>query len=187
MGEPAISMTRAYERDEDLAAALAAGQPGAWQQLFDEHHQRIFQYAFIRTSNRSDADDIASSVFVEAVKNIGSFTYRGVPVSAWLFRIARNEIADLLKRRGRTSTQSLSDDRLAGSLRATDSMEGRDGLSDVTSAMSHLKSEYRDVILLRFLHGLSVAETSAVMDKSEGAIKVTQTRALQSLRRALDG
>ncbi len=187
MGDPAISAARPYENEEDLAAALAARDHAAWQQLFDEHHQRIFHFALIRTGDRSDADDLASTVFTEAVKGIDSFTYRGLPVSAWLFRIARNEIADHMKRRASRPAHSLTDERVAQTLSARDAIAPGDDMRDVSHALGQLKDEYRDVILLRFVHGLNVAETAAVMDKSEGAVKVTQTRALQSLRRVIDG
>jgi|CXWL01.1.fsa_nt_gi RNA polymerase sigma-70 factor (ECF subfamily) len=186
MGDPAISATRAYEREEDLAAALAARDRDAWQQLFDEQHERIFRFAFLRTGDRADADDVASIVFAEAVKSIDSFRYRGWPVSAWLFRIARNEIADHMKHRARRRTHSLTDERVAQTLHARDAIAPSDDMRDVSRALGEIKNEYRDVILLRFVHGLNVAETAAVMDKSEGAVKVTQTRALQSLRRVLD-
>src|SRR6478672_9416198 len=102
MGERAISLARPFEREEDLAAALAAGEQDAWRQLFDENYRRVYQFAYLRTGHGADADDIASSVFVEAVKGIHTFQFRGVPVAAWLFRIARNQTADLLERRSRT-------------------------------------------------------------------------------------
>jgi RNA polymerase sigma-70 factor (ECF subfamily) len=187
MGDPAISAARPYEREEDLATALAARDHAAWQQLFDDHHRRIFQFALLRTGDRADADDIASIVFTEAVRSIDSFRYRGAPVSAWLFRIARNEIADHLKRRASKPAHSLSDERVGASLAAQDTFGPGDAMRDVSSALGKLKVEYRDVILLRFVHGLNVAETASAMEKSEGAVKVMQTRALQSLRRALDG
>lgn len=187
MGDPAISAARPYENEEDLAAALAARDQAAWQQLFDEQHQRIFHFALLRIGDRADADDLASTVFTEAVKGIDSFRYRGLPVSAWLFRIARNEIADHMKRRASRPAHSLTDERVAHTLSARDAIAPGDDMRDVSHALGQLKDEYRDVILLRFVHGLNVAETAAVMDKSEGAVKVTQTRALQSLRRVIDG
>jgi RNA polymerase sigma-70 factor (ECF subfamily) len=97
MGEQAITQPRAYDGERELVAALSALDPGAWRQLFQEQYGRVYAYAWLRTGNVADAEDVAANVFVEAVKGIRSFRYRGIPVAAWLFRIAHNETADALK------------------------------------------------------------------------------------------
>jgi len=182
MGAQAIPSTHVFKRDEDLAVALAALDPRAWRQLFDEQYQRVYNYALVRTGNLADADDIAASVFVEAVKGIRGFNYRGTPVAAWLFRIAHNETVDLLKRRQRTQAESIDVAEASRQLAATDAFAVSDEWREVRDGIGALKPEHRDVLMLRLVEGRSVAEVAAMLGKSEGAIKVTQMRALQSLR-----
>lgn len=187
MGEAAAPDPRPYEHEEDLAAALASLEPGAWRQLFREHHQRVYNYAYVRTGNTADAEDIAANVFVEAVKGIDRFQYRGVPVAAWLFRIAHNETVDHLKRRKRMTATSLEHPEAAGELIARDRISQAESWRDVSEAMGKLKQEHRDVLMLRLVEGRSVSETAALLGKTEGAVKVMQMRALQSLRTRLHG
>ena len=186
MGEAAAPEPRPYEREDDLATALASLEPGAWRQLFHEHHQRIYNYAYLRTGNTADAEDIAANVFVEAVKGINRFQYRGAPVAAWLFRIAHNETVDHLKRRRRTATTSLENPEAADELQARDEIGQAEDWRDVREAMGTLKQEYRDVLMLRLVEGQNVAETAALLGKTEGAVKVMQMRALRALRTRLD-
>lgn len=182
MGAQAIPTTNVFKRDEDLAVALAALDPRAWRQLFEEQYQRVYSYALVRTGNLADADDIAATVFVEAVKGIRGFNYRGTPVAAWLFRIAHNETVDLLKRRRRTQAESIDVAEASRQFAAHDAFTVADEWREVRDGIGHLKPEHRNVLMLRLVEGRSVAEVAALLGKSEGAVKVTQMRALQSLR-----
>lgn len=182
MGAQAIPTTRVFPGDEELAFALAELDPRAWRQMFDEQYQRVYNYALLRTGNLADADDIAASVFIEAVKGIQGFNYRGTPVAAWLFRIAHNETVDLLKRRRRMQTESIDVAEASRQLAAKDAFVVADEWREVREGIGALKAEHRDVLMLRLVEGRSVAEVAAMLGKSEGAVKVTQMRALQALR-----
>lgn len=183
MGQSAIAATPPDQaREAEFARALAAHDQQAWRQLFDEHHERIHRYAWLRTGNAADADDVAASVFAEAVRGIGKFEYRGTPVVAWMLRIAHNECVDLIKRRARTNTSALDDE---AHLPARDESAGRGELRDVADAVGTLNEDQRNVLQLRLVEGRSVREVAAMLKKSEGAVKVTQMRALQALRKRL--
>jgi RNA polymerase sigma-70 factor, ECF subfamily len=184
MGQSTVAVPRAYEREEEFAAALASLEPAAWRQLFDENYQRVHGYAYLRTGNAADADDIAANVFTEAVKGIRGFRYRGTPVAAWIFRIAHHETADHLKRRARQRTTSLENPEAAAGLRARDGASP-DEWRDLADALAGLKPAYRDVLLLRLVEGRSVSEAAKILGKSEGAVKVTQMRALKAVRSRL--
>ncbi len=185
MGERAIPIPRAFEREDEFARALAALHPAAWRQLFDEQYRRVYAYAYVRTGAPADAEDVASNVFAEAARGIGGFRFRGAPVAAWLLRIAHNETVDLLKRRSKQQTTSIEHTDGADALQARDETAGAAEWREVSEALGTLKQGHRDVITLRLIEGRSVAETAAILRKSEGAVKVTQMRALQSLRRKL--
>ena len=176
---------RPFERDEDLALALASLDAGAWRQLFEENYQRVYAYAYLRTGNTADAEDVAAKVFVEAVRGIRRFRFRGVPVAAWLSRIAHHETVDLVQQRQRARGASLDHPEASSATVAPDPMALSDEWQDVSRAVGRLKQAHRDVLLLRLVEGRSVAETAALLGKSEAAVKVTQMRALKALREKL--
>lgn len=176
---------RSYEREDDLAAALAALEAIAWRQLFQENYRRVFKYALVRTGNLADADDITSSAFASAVRGIRQFRYQGVPVAAWLLRIAHNETVRALERRKRTATATLDHPQAVVS-RAPDAIAPHDELADVGEAMGQLKPEHREVLMLRIVEDRSVQDVAQILGKSEAAVKMLQTRALQGLRRQLE-
>lgn len=177
----------AFEREQDLVAALRQYDPDAWQQLFQEHYQRVYRYAYLRTGNAADADDIASTVFVEAAKGIANFEYRGAPVASWLFRIAHNETVDALKKRSRTAAASLDHPDAAAAVSTRGDMAASDDWRDLSDALGKIKHEHREVLTLRLIEGRSVHEVARMLGKTEGAVKVMQMRALQSLRGKLNG
>jgi RNA polymerase sigma-70 factor (ECF subfamily) len=183
MGEHAIGLAGAADHEVAFAAALAARDADAWRRLFDENYRRVFAYAYVRTGTVADAEDVASNVFAEAVRGISGFRYRGVPVTAWLLRIAHNETVDLLKRRRKRAETGIEAvrDRAIGRDQIADSGEWR----DVSDALEALKPEQREVVHLRLIEGRSVAEVAALLGRTEGAVKVTQMRALKAMRRRL--
>lgn len=176
---------RAFEREDELASALAAHDAAAWRQLFEEQYQRVYNYAYLRTGNAADADDIAATTFVEAVRGIARFHYRGTPVAAWLFRIAHHETVDLLKRRKRAQAAPLESDS-ALNTGSIDEIAQAGRRRELAEALGALGEEHRQIVMLRLVEGRSVAETAAMLGKSEGAVKMGQVRALKKLRSLLD-
>jgi RNA polymerase sigma-70 factor (ECF subfamily) len=172
-----------FADEGDLARALAALDDRAWRQLFEENYGRMYAYAYLRLGNADDAEDVASAVFTEAVRSISTFRYRGIPVASWLYRIAHHETVDALKRR--RSALPLEDDHaVATDGAAFTAIEDRHTLG---AALGAVKTEHREVLLLRFVEDRSVRDTAAALRKSEGAVKVLQTRALRALRSKLGG
>jgi RNA polymerase sigma-70 factor (ECF subfamily) len=185
MSQQAIPAQRAFEREDEFARALGERDASAWRQLFDEQYGRVFAYAYARTGSSHDAEDVASNVFVEAVRGIHGFRFRGAPVAAWLLRIAHNETVDLLKRRSRRQETPLEGAVAADIAVARDEIAAAGHGREIGAALGALKREHREVITLRLIEGRSVAESAAILRKTEGAVKVLQMRALQSLRRKL--
>lgn len=173
------------QREAELVDKLTALDGEAWRALFDAHHTRVFGYAFVRLGNASDAEDVTSAVFTAAVRGIRSFRYRGVPVTAWLMRIAHHETVDALNRRKRQP--AALDGAAPGEPAAAGEYERTVDRLDVGHALGQLKQEQRDVLLLRFFDDCTIRETADLLQKSEGAVKVLQLRALRSLRTRLGG
>ncbi len=173
---------RAGQSEQELVDRLLALDGSAWRELFEANYGRVYGYAYLRLGNAADAEDVAASVFSEAIKSIRSFRYRGIPVAGWLFRIAHHETVDALKRRQRLPASIVGDP--GGE--HTDLAKAIDRM-DLGDALGGLKQEHRDVLMLRFIEDRSVRDTAEILRKTEGAVKVLQLRALRAMRARIGG
>jgi RNA polymerase sigma-70 factor (ECF subfamily) len=171
------SRATASEQIERLAALDAT----AWQALYDEYFGKMRSFAYARTGDISLAEDIASEVFAAAVQRIGAYRQTGAPISAWLYRIARNLTADQVERQKRRPRLSLDEVEVEAPGMGL-SFEER---GDLLQALKLLTREQQEVLALRFFNDCTVEETAHAMGKNTGAIKVLQHRALGALRRHL--
>jgi len=177
-------MTTAVEQsqEEELVRRAKTGESEAWTSLFDQHYASLYRYAYARLRSREEAEDVAAQVFLEAIKGIDGFTYRGRPILAWLYRIARNLIVEQVRRQVRGehfAVLSRADNAYAA---APD--EALD-LLVLLDAISHLTSDQREVIILRFILALPAKDVAHLLSKNETAVYALQVRAINSLRRSL--
>jgi RNA polymerase sigma-70 factor (ECF subfamily) len=174
-----------------LVERAQAGDMHAWASLYSRYVDTVFRFVYFRVGSRQLAEDITSDVFLRALRRIGSYTWQGRDLGAWLVTIARNMIADHFKSgryRLEVTTGDVFDrDDADHSLEGHPELTVVDHLTNVAllGALQQVTDEQRDVLTLRFLRGLTVAETAVAMGKQEGAIKALQYRAVRSLRRAL--
>lgn len=168
-GDEAEQVGRARERDSAI-----------WAHWYDIYYPLLFRYAYVRIGRREDAEDVTSQVFLEALKAIHGFTYRGRPVLAWLYGIARNLVAQKVRQDARASkaTATLMTDE-------TQPGHAEQVLAhiDLTRAIARLTRDQQDVLAMRFFLSMSLRETAEALGKTENAIAVLQVRALASLRR----
>ena len=167
--------------DDRLLVEAAQADPARFLELYDRYVDRIFAFVSRRAGNRAVAEDITSHVFEHALRTIGQFEWRGVPLSAWLFRIASNALADHWRERGRAADQPPPDVPDAGEL---DDLERRLVLYRQVDRLPQLQ---RDVIRLRFVEEKSIREVADALGRSEGAVKQLQLRALGRLRKSMGG
>jgi len=170
---------------DEQAIVLAAqrGDEGALTTLYEHYFPRVYRYVAARLGNTEDTEDVTEEVFLRLIDNIGSFTFRGLPFGAWVFRIARNEIVSHVRRQKvRSATAPLSEfipDLSADHVTAT---EFSFTMAEVREATGKLSEAQRQVIALRFGAGLSVAETAASLKKTENNVKVLQHKAIARLQ-----
>lgn len=160
------------------------GDAQAFAALYDRYVDRVYRFVVYRVQGDSAlAEDITSEVFLRALRKIKGFTWQGRDVGAWFLTIARNLVLDHFKS-GRARLEVLgietpiSDDRVVD---AEDAALSRVSTQDLYKAIQRLGNEQQEVIYWRFLQGYSVAETAAAMDKTDGAIKALQYRAVKAL------
>ena len=185
--DPAGNDHEPEETVRTLVARAQAGDPEAFGELYDRYVDLVYRYIYYRVGSQALAEDLTSEAFLRALRRITSFTWQGRDIGAWFVTIARNLIADHFKS-GRYRLEVTTADMLDAD-RAEDGPEGAvlDSLTNVTllEAVKQLGPEQQECVVLRFLQGLSVAETALAMGKNEGAIKALQYRAVRALGRLL--
>lgn len=174
-----------------LVERAQAGESEAFGQIYDRYMETVFRFIYFRVGNRQLAEDLTSDTFLRALKRIGSFTWQGRDLGAWLVTIARNLVADHFKS-GRyrleiTTGDVLDPDKEDRGPEGTPETAVVEHITNVTllTAVKQLNPEQQECIVLRFLQGFSVAETAQAMGKNEGAIKALQYRAVRALARLL--
>lgn len=163
------------------------GDGEAFGQLYESYADTVFRYIYYRVSNRQLAEDLTSETFVRALRRISTFTWQGRDFGAWLVTIARNLVADHFKSsryRLEVPTGEMMDSDETGPS-TEDSVLTYFSDKALLDAVCQLNPQQRECVTLRFLHGLSVAETARIMDKNDGAIKTLQYRAIRTLARLL--
>lgn len=172
------------ERDPDWAAVRAAQRDrAAFDVLYRRYLSRVYGYAFYQLGNHHDAEDVTERVFLSALRGIDRYRDRGSTFRAWLFRIAHNAVANAHRSRGRRRTEPLPADPawIAPDADPAGLVTRADEVHAVLRAVATLPEARRQVILLRFVDGLSTAEVGKVLDRSPGAVRVLQHRALSDL------
>jgi RNA polymerase sigma-70 factor (ECF subfamily) len=175
------------ERIAGLVALAQQGDAEAFGMVYDCYVDQIYRYLYYRVGSHALAEDLTSETFLRALRRIDSFTYTGKDIGAWFTTIARNLVTDHVKS-SRFKLEVSTADMLDAD-RGDDGIETQviERLRDAAllDAVRQLKPEQQECIVLRFLQGLSVAETSGVMGRSEGAVKQLQLRAVRALAKLL--
>jgi RNA polymerase sigma-70 factor (ECF subfamily) len=154
--------------------------------LYDGYYDKIALYIFTRIGDRAEAEDLASEVFLKALRSLDSYQERGLPMHSWLFRIAHNLTVDYLRKMSKQRMVSLDMVEITDTANPEEIAETRLQMEKLSVALECLPAPEREVIDLRFFAGLSATEVGKILGKSPGAARQMQCRALRSLRKALD-
>nr|HID14242.1 sigma-70 family RNA polymerase sigma factor [Anaerolineae bacterium] len=162
------------------------GDPAAFTEIYDRHQPAIYRYIYYRVGDVATAEDLTSEVFVRLVEGIDRFVYRGRPLLAWLYTIARNLVTDHWRRTGQATMLPLDEQLVAEAGDLEQAAERGLAQRRLAAALVHLTEDQRQVIVLKFIEGLDNEETARILGKSVGAVKSLQHRALAALRRILE-
>lgn len=161
------------------------GDGEAFARLYDRYVDQTFGYIYRRVGHRQTAEDLTGDVFLRAFRRLNTFEWQGVDLGAWIMTIARNRVHDHFKsarfRLERNTDETPEDPAPSGPDDPERVTMARDMARALGQALEHLKDDHREVIELRFVHDMSVAETAEVMGRTVGATKALQYRALRSL------
>lgn len=170
--------------EEDVLTRASQGDRDAFGMLYERYIDRIFNYVYYRTGNLHDAEDLTARVFQRAMNHIKNYTDRGVPFSAWLYRIAHNLVANWHRDRSRRQEIPINDVPILPS--KGDHPEKNLVRSQEEDALlrliRRLPPERQNLLILKFVENMSNAEIGAIMGRSEGAVKSLYHRTLLALR-----
>ncbi len=175
------------EPDEGIRVEAAKTSPDAFGELYELYVDRIYSYIYHRVGNVHDAEDLTSRTFYRALSHLSGYENKGVPFSAWLYRIAHNLVANWHRDRGRRPVVALDDIVLCAraDLHPESVAESNDETRLLGEAIERLEGVRRELLVLKFAEGLSNAEIGSIMGRSEGAIKSLYHRTLLALRKDL--
>jgi RNA polymerase sigma-70 factor (ECF subfamily) len=171
--------------EESLVRRAQKNDQEAFAQLYEEHFNKIYRYLALRIGNEMEAEDMTQQVFLNALQSLSSFRWKGVPFSAWLFRIAHNQAVDHLRRTKKRASVPLDESLVAGGDSPHSAAERKMDIEQLLAATRRLTEAQREVISLRFSSELSIAQVARIMGRSQGAVKALQHSAIVALRRTM--
>ncbi|NIS80048.1 MAG: sigma-70 family RNA polymerase sigma factor [Anaerolineales bacterium] len=173
-----------HEVDDLELAKQAATDAEAFGELYERHIRRIYNYIYYRTGNHHDAEDLTARVFQRALHHMANFEDKGVPFSAWLYRIAHNLVANWHRDRSRRPVVPLEDHVAVGEVSDHPEIEAivKEEHSMLLTAVRSLPDDRQQLLILKFVERLSNAEIGEIMGRTEGAIKSLYHRTLIALR-----
>jgi len=168
--------------------------PEAFKHLFNKYYNAIFNYVLRRTCNSALAKDITANTFMNALDNIKKYRWRGISFSAWLYRIATNEIHRHYRREKRNT--SLSPEQMAGIqgesssdqelLEAEQAFIKHEQFRRIHAAIASLKPKYQSAIMLRYFENLSIREIAQILNISDNTVKTHIRRGLDQLKKSYE-
>jgi RNA polymerase sigma-70 factor (ECF subfamily) len=173
--------------DADLIRRAQGGNVNAVGELYDRHHTRIFKYVWSQVRDEHLAEDLTGEVFVRMVTGLPNYRLQKVPFQAWLYRIAHNLTVDHYRKASRRERVPLyhAEGQRDEENDPASIVERQLSVERVQRALDELDPTQGEVVVLRFLVGLSLREVALTLDKTVGAVKSLQYRGLVALRAAL--
>jgi RNA polymerase sigma-70 factor (ECF subfamily) len=179
-----VRRTEAELDEERLLVEAAQRDRAAFARLYDRYFDQIYSYVYYHCGSREQAEDVTAATFERALSDLPNFSWRGVPYSAWLYRVASNLLA---RDRRRPAWLELKEGAplAAAEPEPDQAWLVREQESELHAAIRQLPPDQRQAILLRFFAGMRNREVGEVMNRSEGAVKLLVFRAVSNLRRNL--
>jgi RNA polymerase sigma-70 factor, ECF subfamily len=175
------------KEERDLVKKAKRGERESFGILYDKHFDAIYRFILLKTGNKTDAEDISHQVFLSAWQKINKYEFQGFPFSSWLYKIASNAVIDHWRTsKPNVSIDLVSENYLSELPELHNNLDQKFELKLVKNAIPRLEPDQQSVIIMRFVDELSTKEIANILDKSEGAVRVIQHRALKQLRKLIE-
>ncbi|MBI2329358.1 MAG: sigma-70 family RNA polymerase sigma factor [Chloroflexi bacterium] len=173
------------QNEENLVRRARQRDQKAFAELYEEHFDKVYRYVALRIGDRTEAEDMTQQVFLKALQSVSSFQWKGIPFTAWLFRIAHNQVVDYLRKKTRQAAIIFDESLVSRDSNPQLLAEHHQDIEQLLLATKRLTESQRQVISLRFASELSIAQVAQIMGKSQGAVKALQHSAIVALRKEL--
>lgn len=170
--------------EEKLIEKAKKGENEAFAQLYDRYVEKIYRFIYLKIFHKADSEDLTQQVFLNAFKNIKKYKYKGFPFSSWLYKIALNLVIDYYRQRKEEEIEisellfELKDESNNFLKQFDFDLE----IAKIKQIIKKLPQDQQDVLILKFVNDLDNKEIAEILNKSEGAIRVIQHRALKQLK-----
>lgn len=177
-------MTEDQIAEEQKIVEAAKNDARAFAAIYDRYFEQIFNFILRRTDDEELTDDLTSQTFLKALQSLKKYEFRGLPFSAWLYRIASNEVNKHYNKKKRKRVFSLEEERLFEIIETDDSNPELDGqISTLISTLNDLPTDVMEVLELRFFEERSFKEISFILNISESGAKMRLYRAIEKLKK----
>ncbi len=170
-------------RQEEIIIAKAKSNPAAFASLYEKYFDRIYYYLYRQTDDEELAGDLCSQTFVNALNNLKKYEFRGVPFSAWLYKIASNEVKKHYRKSKGKKIFSLEEIRIKELVEQSDEVWDEDQINKLINFMKDLPEDMLQVLELRFYEERDFKEIAYILDITESGAKMRTYRALDKLRK----
>lgn len=169
--------------EQEIIKKCQQGNLAEFAGLYDKYIARIYRFVYFKTSHRETAEDITSQTFIKALKKIKKFNPEKGSFSAWLYRIARNNVIDYYRRRKGAPVSVEAFWAVAARSDFLEKAENSSDMAQIKKAMRKLNSRQKEVVVLRLWHGMPYKEIARALKTSEGACKMAFVRAIKKLKK----
>ncbi len=171
------------EGEQKLVKKAKDGEVEAFGLLYDHYLPKIYRFVLLKVSHREEAEDLTHQAFLKAWENINQYNFKGYSFGAWLYRIARNITVDYYRNnRSETSLEEVSEIAIGG-LSLGGAIDKKIEWEGLIKSLKQLKEIEQEVLIMRFVEDLPLKEIAEAIDKSEGAVKLIQHRAINNLKK----
>jgi len=167
--------------EHQLVRRAKSGDPDAFARIYDAYVERVYRYIYFRVTDETVTEDLTAQVFLNAWESLDRYQPGDSPYIAWLYTIARNLVIDHYRMKKETINLEDAGHLAVDAPGPDDEVQGRFELQVLRDALQFLTDEQQQVLILRFIAGLSTENVAEIMDKREGAVRALQMRALQTL------
>lgn len=176
------------ENELNLIKEAQEGVSEAFGAIYDYYLPKIYRFVLLKVSSKEEAEDITHQVFLKAWTSLDSYKHRNLPFSSWLYKIAKNAVIDHYRRN--RLTLNIDDEEnnevLVVRKDIVSELDLKSDVAEIYKCLAELKSIEQEVITMRFVDDLPIKEVAVALQKSEGAIKVIQHRAITALKDKLN-